>query len=421
MYYLVEIARVVAELIICHLFFISLFCIKRKRFWTSLVNYSCFGVFIVPLSFMQNATVIQIIYYIMGLVLILLLLFRVRFSDAFFASLAFMTIYTLTNVIVAVGFSLLNIDVHEITQCGNVRTLFIVITRFILLGIVVSISVLNQDREGAISLDIFMLMSPIWIFSIILSCIPVVQEDKIRLDIQSFYFMLFFDILYTNILLIYCSNRIREQDRIKHEADMLEHYYALEKEYYDQFQTQQEQTRALWHDISKYMKAMQSLVNETDSQRAEYNLSQLHAMLDEIHVVVDVNNRVVNVILNEYMNLARNNEIDLRLDVQIPPESFVAILDLFVILGNTLDNSINACLELNEANRCIDVQIKQYNDILYCRIENPYPQWYPGKKNDGIHGYGLRNVKQCAEKYEGTVETHMENGIFTVIITLNVI
>ena len=167
------------------------------------------------------------------------------------------------------------------------------------------------------------------------------------------------------------------------------------------------------------MRAMQSLVSKANSEEAERNFEQAQALFDEIHSVVDINNRAVNVILNEYMTAARNAGINLELDVQIPPELFVITSDLYVILGNTLDNSINACSGLDEKDRYINLQLKIHNDILYYRIENPYPEGHLNIKRDGIHGYGLKNVERCAKKYRGMVDILPENGIFSVTVTLN--
>lgn len=419
MYYFVEIACTIAEIIIANLFFQSLFKTKRKNNWPSIVSYSCFGVVLIALSFIQDASILRIIYCTIGLFTIILLLFDSRMFPAMFASLSFMTIYALTDVIVILGFSSFKIDLNKLFQYGNVRTLFVIISHIALLGIIVCISAINKSKQGTISPHTLLPLLPSWLSSIVLCCILVVQAYRSEKDFHPLYLAVALGLLYTSILIIYFVNRIREQERIKYELDLQEHHYALEKEYYDQLLTQQEQTRALWHDIRKYMRAMQSLVGQANSKEAAKNLEQAQALFDEIHGVVDINNRVVNVILNEYMNLARSEGIKLNLDVHIPPELFVTASDLYVILGNTLDNSIDACSELAEADRYINLQLKLHNDILYYRIENPYADGYLNRKRDGIHGYGLKNIEQCTKKYDGTVTTSSKNGTFAVVVAVN--
>lgn len=330
-----------------------------------------------------------------------------------------MIVYVLTDIAVIVALTLLGMDSQELMQYGNVRTLFIVITHIILFGIISCLSALSRNKEGRISFGVLAILIPSWISSISLCCALVVQAYETKADFHPIYLVVSLGLLYTNILMIYFVNRIREQDRQKHEADLTEHHYAIEKEYYEQFYAQKEQTRALWHDISKYMRAMQALVKESDSKEAEKNFAEAQALVDEIHDVVDVNNRAVSVILNEYMNTARNEGISLYLDVSVPPELFVSTADLYVMLGNTLDNAIDACSELEEDKRYINLQLKMHNNLLHYRIENPYVKEHLLKKRIGIHGYGLRNVERCAEKYGGFVQKSSEDEMYVVSVTLN--
>lgn len=421
MFYFTEIMCTLAELCVFHFFSKSLFIRKNNHLLPLLTSYACLCSIILSLSFLEQASIAKLTCSTIGFIIILLVLFKVRFLSALFASLAYMSIYALTDVLVITGFSIFGIDIDALTNFGYTRTLFIIISHLVRLGIFVCLSILNKHKRGTIPLYVLIPFIPSWLTSIVLCCTLVVQAYNDGADFHPIYLLVILGFLYTCILIIYFVNRIREQDRLKHESELQEHHYLLEKEYYEQFHAQQEQTRALWHDISKYLKAIQSLVGETDSKKAEENLTQLQTMLNEIHGVVDVNNRVVNVILNEYMNLAKSNGVELKLDVQVSPDLFVSATDLYVLLGNTLDNSLNACAELNESDRYIYIQLKQHNDILYYRIENPYNEDYLNKKRYGIHGYGLRNVEICASKYGGFIDIATAHNTFVINVTMNAV
>ena len=74
--------------------------------------------------------------------------------------------------------------------------------------------------------------------------------------------------------------------------------------------------------------------------------------------------------------------------------------DLFIILGNTLDNTIEACAALSPGHRCVHVVLRQKNQFLYYEVSNPYTanaKPKPGR----IHGYGLKDVHNCVEKNQG--------------------
>lgn len=196
---------------------------------------------------------------------------------------------------------------------------------------------------------------------------------------------------------------------------LAEHHYAMQQEYYDQFQSQQEETRALWHDICKYLRAF-----EAENQGGE-TFKQLQEMIQSISCVVDVNNRVVSVILNEYISLAKEQNVMVTMDVQIPDELPITAADLYILIGNTLDNSLNALADLPPEKRQIALQLRLHNQVLFYKVQNPF---HTDNKNrhritNRYHGYGLKNVRACVAKYNGEMQTHIENGIYTVTAHLN--
>ena len=107
------------------------------------------------------------------------------------------------------------------------------------------------------------------------------------------------------------------------------------------------------------------------------------------------------------------------MDANIPPELFVTAVDLYIILGNTIDNAIDACLSLPEEKRKISLRLKTHNNILFYEITNPYPPEHLHRVRSKEHGFGLRNVERCVEKYNGTVEINQKDGHFNLRAHLN--
>lgn len=158
---------------------------------------------------------------------------------------------------------------------------------------------------------------------------------------------------------------------------------------------------------------------QSDPTKLNETLAQAQSMVDSISSVVDVNNRVVSVILNEYAQAAKDAQTVLEINVQVPSELAVTAADLYVLLGNTLDNALEACISLPVEKRKISLQLKSHNEILYYSIKNPYKSGAEGKKRNKFHGYGLKNVRRCVERYHGSMEIEDNNGVFCVIAHLN--
>lgn len=98
----------------------------------------------------------------------------------------------------------------------------------------------------------------------------------------------------------------------------------------------------------------------------------------------------------------------------------ISPVDLYIIIGNTMDNAIEACDAFPAGHKpSISCTLRQKNHVLLYEISNPIPQVSVKKAGD-IHGYGLENVKECVNRNSGFISVNTENDIFCVSITLNV-
>jgi len=124
----------------------------------------------------------------------------------------------------------------------------------------------------------------------------------------------------------------------------------------------------------------------------------------------------------------------------LPPESRIRSFDLCLILGNALDNAIEACEKLykeahvsghrkNGETKCfITLSSKRKDQTLLIEVRNNFTgelhmepgEEYPEslKEDAAKHGIGMRNMKRIAEKYFGEVTFCGEDGIFTLWVML---
>lgn len=239
------------------------------------------------------------------------------------------------------------------------------------------------------------------------------------IDIPLLYPCLILLLLYITVILFYLLSRLYIQEQEAREAALLEQHYTLQKKYYEQFQQQQQETRALWHDMNKYLRAMQSLTYQGSSEEGKKILSHVQTLAHSLPDNVDVNNQTINVILNEYAQLAKQDQITLRMDILVPPVLAVSVSDLYILLGNTLDNAFNACKQLPADKRQINLTLRVHNGILYYEISNPFAPGYSNRPIPSNHGFGLKNVEKCVNRYQGSLEVFTEHNCFFVIAHLN--
>lgn len=414
MYELTELICVVAEVLVIALFLQNTFPVRERKLWLRLLCYGLFGAAVFAASLFLDAALLRLLLCFLGVAVLALVLFDVNPLYAILAGLTFSALVALSDVLLMALLMLFGMRNLELMQAGNARLLYLVIGHLSLFALVVAVCMLNRRRKNiALSPKLLLPLIPCWLSGILLCCILTAEMYQTGKDMNPLYLAVVFGLLYTNIVIVYYTSRIKKQEQDKADAALAAHHYAMQEEYYEQLHAQQEETRALWHDIGKYLRAMQA-----DAQAGE-TLLQLQEKVDSVTTVVDVNNRAVSVILNEYLTAANDIQAKLTFDVQVPSELFVTAADLYILLGNTLDNALDACMCLPETQREIRLQLRQHNDILFYRITNPCAPEQTAKKYSQFHGYGLKNVQSCVKKYRGTVTFLQENGTFQLIARLN--
>ena len=412
MYYFIEIACVIAEMWMVHTFLGSYYAKRNCSILQALGMYGIFGAIIAVLSLFPDLSFVRLAVTFFGIWTTSLVLFKTKVIQGLLSGVAYCAIVAVNDVISVVSFQLCGVSSDALMASNPARSMLLIVAHILLFGIVVILCIINRKSASKMSVKILLPVLPCWAISILLGFVFTWQCVVMEYEWHPLFLVVLIGLLYTNIIMIYFTNKTSEQAQLKKDFEIAEHHYAMQQEYYDQLRVQQEETRALWHDISKYLRASQ--VDKSDAA-----LMEVQQMLDSISQVVDVNNRVVSVILNEYFQIAKDADVSIELDVLVPTELFVTAADLYVLLGNTLDNAIEACAELPKEQRRISLKLKKHNSILYYEISNPYDEKHLHRVRGNYHGFGLRNVAKCVEKYRGKLDVNASEGMFRVVAHMN--
>ena len=412
MYYFIEIACVIAEMWIIHMFLGSLYPKRNYSVLQMFSLYSIFGAVVTVFSLLPNMAFARLTVTFLGVWTTGMLLFHAKLLQGVLSGVAFCAIVAVNDVIATVGFQACGVSSDALMASYPARVMLLIVAHILLFGIVIILCIINRKSASKISVKILLPVLPCWVISILLGFVFTWQCIVMGYEWHPLFLVVLIGLLYTNIIMIYFTNKTSEQAQLKKDFEIAEHHYTMQQEYYDQLRVQQEETRALWHDISKYLRASQ--IDKSDEA-----LQEVQQMLDSITQVVDVNNRIVSVILNEYFQVAKDADVSIELDVLVPTELFVTAADLYVLLGNTLDNAIEACAELPKEQRRVSLKLKKHNSILYYEISNPYDEKHLYRVRGNYHGFGLKNVAKCVEKYRGKLDVSKANGMFRVVAHMN--
>jgi sensor histidine kinase regulating citrate/malate metabolism len=257
-------------------------------------------------------------------------------------------------------------------------------------------------------------------YSGIVSSISLITQISLS---ASFALMLF-----GNISVFRAFNRYSEELHINAEQKIIITRQALDLQHYDQIQRLGVQYQDFVHNISHYLKTIGELAKENRNYNIISILQDLNIELENnVLATTYCDNPVVNAILSEKKSMAEKNNLDL--DIYVEPGTAltgISDADMITMLSNLLDNALRAVKDTED--KLIIVRIYSENEGYFhiIKIENYFTGtilntdsgFISTKKEKGIHGIGIKSVKNTAEKYGGYLECFVEDRLFTVVLVL---
>ena len=180
------------------------------------------------------------------------------------------------------------------------------------------------------------------------------------------------------------------------------------------------------HDYHNHMQVMKAQLAVGNLTEIGNYLDALEKELDHVDTLVKSGNMMVDAILNSKLTLARRQEISINCKVKVPERISVEDVDLCVILGNLMDNALEACRAIAQKERFLRVYMTVNKSQLYLSVQNSAkaePDFdernYITKKR-GNHGLGMKRVQAAVDKYHGYLNLANEPGIFAAEVTMPV-
>ena len=179
------------------------------------------------------------------------------------------------------------------------------------------------------------------------------------------------------------------------------------------------------HDLKHQIDGLRA---ETDAEKRKEWLDAMEQDLNANEITLDTGNKVLDAVLGAKSLRAKKNHIQMTYVIDGKLLYFLHVTDICSIFGNAIDNAIeNTVLITEEEKRLIHITVSEKKNFVIIKIanycENPVVI-SPGKipettKTDRKnHGFGLKSIRQSAEKYGGAVTIAMEQNWFELKILL---
>ena len=193
-----------------------------------------------------------------------------------------------------------------------------------------------------------------------------------------------------------------------------------------EIQNMYRQVRGWRHDYRNHINNMKIQLSEGNYDKLSDYLNELADDLDTVDTVIKTGNVMADAILNSKLNVAEKMNIKLNVKANVPDKLPMSDVELCSMLGNILDNAVEACGTLPEEERFMRVYIGKLKGQLYLSVQNSAGKVRKSKNTylstkEGEHGYGLFRIDRVAKKYGGYVNRQNEEGVFAteIMVPLN--
>lgn len=182
------------------------------------------------------------------------------------------------------------------------------------------------------------------------------------------------------------------------------------------------QQRKLTHDFQAHLDTLAGMLEQkaVDIGSVQKYMDGLRAAQTSRILLVNTHHAALDALLNQKALVAKNRKIDIQFFVNDLSAVRINMVDLTILISNTLDNAIEACEKLPENDRQIYVQVLLEEDVLFYSVRNRSlsVEMQPGrlpattKEPLSLHGYGLQNVQTTLKKYQSLYSIDYADGWF---------
>ena len=203
---------------------------------------------------------------------------------------------------------------------------------------------------------------------------------------------------------------------------------SLIERHYEEVENMYRQTRGWRHDYRTHIQTMKAYLQMKEYDKLDTYLNDLEIDLTTVDTVIKTGNVMIDAILNSKISLAGQRKIKVDAKAIVPADlnTSVSEVDLSIVLGNLMDNAIEACQKIkDEDKRFIRVYIDILKGQLYIYVMNSVGEApkrvgriYLTTKDKKFHGLGLIRMDQVVQKYHGYLDRQNEDGVFATEVML---
>lgn len=189
-------------------------------------------------------------------------------------------------------------------------------------------------------------------------------------------------------------------------------------DYYKKVEQNSKEIREIRHNIKNQIIVLQGMLESNKIEDAKEMLKSILTDISSSQSGIYTKNIAVNSIINSKVKSSQIYNIEWKIRVAINEDLNVCLNDIGIILGNILDNAIEASRLIESDLRIIELDIQGYDNNILIHLKNNKSKKQKAKNDKLNHGIGLKSVSKIIHKYHGCMDTICKDDTFETNILL---
>ncbi len=316
-----------------------------------------------------------------------------------------------------------------IYQQSIYRTFTVVITKFLLYYLLLVIQkVFEKEKKFSMSFSEWIsIITTFLISTAVFTIIDLINiENKLNEmgKILALFGLLCLVIL--NIVSFYMIVRLSRTNYIESENKLLKLQNEYQAHYVENIKLEEKEIKTIRHDLKHNLFVIEAQLKQGKIEETQKYISTLLHQQVFLGGTVCTDNETVNAIINSKIIYAKS----VGINVFVQSSKYIINIDdidLCNLLGNLLDNAIEACEKITSNERYIKIQISADNDMMTLSIKNSIEKsvlknnskLLTSKKDSSKHGFGFTSVNHIVNKYNGKLDIYESpDNMFCVTVIL---
>lgn len=318
-------------------------------------------------------------------------------------------------------------DISQNVSVGTLATLLSRIFLFFLIRVIASIYHKKKDDPLSKMHTFLMLLIPLGSMYLI----HIQTQDSLKKNQFTIHDLITVGIILSlNLVTYYFHENVISSTTARLQAQKYEQQVELYEKVYLSQLSADEKSAALRHDLNNHLITLERFCEENNLEAIQRYLEQIKQDSSSSPLIVNTGNLSIDAILTSKYNQASSLGIGFQMELQLPKNLSLNSMHITILLGNLLDNAIEACEKLapeEETQISVFLRYDKPNLIL-CLKNNFDGKPVPLKPDLGIpkssskqekgHGLGMKNVMEIVQKYNGRLKMSPEGTVMKIQIIL---